>query len=504
MNPSLQTSLARPYGSRNAARLLRERLLDCLVSERLSEGTRLGTENEFGEAARLSRSTVRRAIDPLVAEGWLQRRVGAGTFVGGRAPTGPVDRPAGGAATTAAASGAGEPAGSRTLRVAVLLHRIGDLSNDWYSPRVIEGMDEAAHDLDATLELLGDRDVDGDALSRRLMRSMPDALVALTGEARHAFLLRDAERVGIKCFVSGTPLSSLGLPCVHEDNRQGMELAVDHLLERGHRRIGLILQRRVEPWVFDRHEAFCERAQAAGLGDADCPVLWLPQDAAGTDREMITRVEAFLRQNRLSAVIPANDLSMRCLDALVTDRRLNVPEDLSVISFEQDHRTRHWLGLDQPTTVSFPLREIGRRLMAGARAACSEQNVQNRTVLPFSPSCRHLGRRRARRLTPPRFSPPALSFSFSARRSGPSFPHPPLDLSRRGGHSRGSARRSSLSSLPHPPQESPSWVFLHGPLSGRPSRSSSCWSSSPSSPCWSASCCRLWVPPASRPAACSA
>jgi GntR family transcriptional regulator len=65
---------------------LQKLLRNAIYNRRLPVGSALPSERELGEVYALSRVTIRKAIDKLVDEGLLERRKGAGTFVGGAAP----------------------------------------------------------------------------------------------------------------------------------------------------------------------------------------------------------------------------------------------------------------------------------------------------------------------------------------------------------------------------------------------------------------------------------
>lgn len=62
---------------------LRRLIAEAVNSGLLKEGEALPTERDIAESADLSRVTVRRAVDDLVAQGLLIRRHGSGTFVAG-------------------------------------------------------------------------------------------------------------------------------------------------------------------------------------------------------------------------------------------------------------------------------------------------------------------------------------------------------------------------------------------------------------------------------------
>ncbi len=60
---------------------IQKHFLDQIASKRLSVGDRLPTEMEIAKNFGTSRATVQNAMSRLVLEGWIEKRVGSGTFV---------------------------------------------------------------------------------------------------------------------------------------------------------------------------------------------------------------------------------------------------------------------------------------------------------------------------------------------------------------------------------------------------------------------------------------
>lgn len=353
--------LAPPYSRRQAATELRERLVAHLVELQPAVGEPFFTDAELVEATTLSRSTVRRALDDLQRDGWIDRRIGQGSFVGPRAIVPVPSRPR-----------TNDLRKRQTVRLAVLIYGVGDLAHDWYTPLVLGGLDAAADEHGVSVELLGTRDRDADAISRRITQTNPDVLACLTNDPREAFVLRDAQRLGIPCIVTGTPLMRLGLPCIREDNVAAVRLAVERLGALGHRRIGLAIQRQHEPWVLERHQAFCDSLQAtsapARSSSSDTPVFWFPQDQPSVPTsEQQEGLLAFVRQQQLTAILAASELPAATLAALAGSGRLAIPREISVVSFEQDGGRNVSFGGVAPTWIDLGLADIGRQLAKVAR-----------------------------------------------------------------------------------------------------------------------------------------
>ena len=69
------------------------------------------------------------------------------------------------------------------------------------------------------------------------------------------------------------------------------------------------------------------------------------------------------------------------LSQLIQQKRLKVPEDLSVITFDQHPGLTNWLGV-LPTCLKMPLIEMGRRLAHMARDIVNGKPVEPSISLP--------------------------------------------------------------------------------------------------------------------------
>jgi DNA-binding LacI/PurR family transcriptional regulator len=147
------------------------------------------------------------------------------------------------------------------------------------------------------------------------------------------------------------------VPMVITDDVQGGRIATQHLLDLGHRRIAFIGDRLDNPLGF-RSSADRERGYAdclAGTGQPRDPRLTRhgPHDRAVAQ----TLAEDLLSlENRPTAVFASSDVQATGVLAAAQRLGLRVPEDLSVIGFD-DIEIASYAGL---TTVHQPLFESGR------------------------------------------------------------------------------------------------------------------------------------------------
>ncbi|MEV0155545.1 LacI family DNA-binding transcriptional regulator [Micromonospora sp. NPDC050686] len=178
-----------------------------------------------------------------------------------------------------------------------------------------------------------------------------------------------------------------GLPTVDSDNFAGAVLATNYLLSLGHRRIGH-LSGRADLESARLREAGFRKAMA----DAGVPVDerlvgvggFKTESAAGTAAELLALPD------RPTAIFAGNDLSAISTMDVARSMGLTVPDDLSVIGF--DNVPESALVNPPLTTISQPLQRMGAEalrllidLIAGVER---DTHIQLPTELVIRSSCR--------------------------------------------------------------------------------------------------------------------
>ena len=147
-----------------------------------------------------------------------------------------------------------------------------------------------------------------------------------------------------------------GMPTVDSDNWYGARLGVSHLLDLGHRRIGMITGRPDLQSAQLRESGYREALSDAGV-PIDEDLIQLGAFDPDIAREAAHRL--LIMPDRPTAIFAANDLSAITAMAVAAELGLRVPDDLSLVGF--DNVPESALATPPLTTVEQPIRLMGQR-----------------------------------------------------------------------------------------------------------------------------------------------
>lgn len=198
--------------SQSKYQVIRAQLAEGIRSGRFKAGSRLPAERVLAKQFSVSPMTARRAVHELVEAGLLERRDREGTYV--------------------------HPDGSKTLAQTTLnliylgfgQSRAGEIVRHAKLAADERGWAFHVIRLDGLSEQVGSRAILHGNLS-----------IVLADEAGLRGCIGDAmEQAAGRSVVVGNRLDHRGVPSVLADDAEGMRLAVEHLLAKGHRRVALV------------------------------------------------------------------------------------------------------------------------------------------------------------------------------------------------------------------------------------------------------------------------
>ena len=166
---------------------------------------------------------------------------------------------------------------------------------------------------------------------------------------------------------------------VESNDREAVGWAVDHLVERGHRRIALIEGPEGFRSAFERRAGFLAAMKRHGL---EVPADAMVQGTYRFNSGIAAANRLLDASPRPTAILASNDeMAAGALHA-ARQRNLNVPEDLSLIGFDDSPIAAHiWPPM---TTVGWPIREMAKaaalKLIAPGEAAAQPFKFLSRLV----------------------------------------------------------------------------------------------------------------------------
>jgi len=242
----------------------------------------------------------------------------------------------------------------RSSRSHILALIVPDVTNAIFA-ELMEGVEEAALSRDYTVVLGRAEDMQpGGPALRRLVgeRRVDGMLVQLRDEPTSEEIASLADTATPTVFINS--LGPSGIGSVVLPDTAGAAMATAHLIELGHRRIGLIGGKRTSYTAQRRAEGFLTACADAGIAVDPGHVAHVGYSAEN-GREGLRRVIAL--PTPPTAVFVANVNA--ALGALLEARRLgvNVPDELSIIAMHDVWMAEYsWPPL---STVRMPLRQLG-------------------------------------------------------------------------------------------------------------------------------------------------
>jgi LacI family transcriptional regulator len=221
-----------------------------------------------------------------------------------------------------------------------------------------------------------------DQILSRKKKLISGLLAMLPGQT--AYHLDELYDEGFPLVMIDDQIPPLKMPWVGVDNRQAAALAVQHLIQLGHQRIGIIQGPSSYLVSHERYLGYCDALAAAGL-PLD-PALAVRGDFEPPGGYACAR-ELFALADRPTAIFSSNDhMAYGVLDA-AKEMGVRIPEDVALVGFDDNSMSAH---VHPPlTTVHQPFYEMGKEgislLLSLIESAAMEPAIRPTFARPAKP-----------------------------------------------------------------------------------------------------------------------
>ncbi|CAM3486276.1 GntR family transcriptional regulator [Marinicrinis lubricantis] len=317
---------------------LKQEIISWIGAGQYKPGDQLPSENEITEQFQISRQTVRQALGELVQEGWLYRMHGKGTFIAER--------------TLTTESSADLP---KTIGL------ITTYISDYIFPSIVRGVESTLRERGYRLLLSStdnQKEKERESLDMMMSQAISGLIIEPTKSAEgnpnyHYYLSLDNRR--IPYLMINERYGDLECPYLKLDDEAGGDLAAEHLLGLGHRRI-MGLFKTDDLQGVQRMKGFVRAHRRLGLEVSPHGVhRYSTEDKYEGPKNALRH--ALASEEPPTALVCYNDeLAVHLLD-VIREKGLKVPEDISIVGFDDSsYATATEVKL---TTVSHPKAELG-------------------------------------------------------------------------------------------------------------------------------------------------
>ncbi len=233
--------------------------------------------------------------------------------------------------------------------------------SDIFYGDVVQGIDQEAHELGfSTGFTVVDVNHPAEAQAKvhqMLVGNRARGLIVIGGSSLIDELVRDLARLDAPLVLLDNYLYDLPLSGVEMDHVIGGYLATRHLIDLGHREIGLIAGPAKYRTLSDRADGWRRAMLEAGI-PIDPDLVVSPGEISSGKKGYVEMRELLNRPRRPTAVFAISDKSaFGAIDA-IREAGLNIPDDISLVGFDDVHEASQ---LNPPlTTIAVPKRQMGR------------------------------------------------------------------------------------------------------------------------------------------------
>ncbi|MCW2741380.1 MAG: transcriptional regulator, LacI family [Blastococcus sp.] len=252
-----------------------------------------------------------------------------------------------------------------------------DITNPLFPP-IVRGIEDVLSEAGYSALIVNtDNDPERERVQIASLRSRQvEGLIVATARLDHP-LLDQLHQQKVNVVLVNRRTSAVDVPWITPDDSAGIELAVKHLADLGHRRVLHLAGPQTTSTGVVRMRAFANAVREHGLDEdptllAACN-LWVEAEGARVLREVLDAGTEF------TAIVAGNDLiALGCYDVFL-ERGITCPDDVSVVGFND----MPLLDKLRPplTTVGIPHHQVGVEAARMLLESINEPDRPARSVL---------------------------------------------------------------------------------------------------------------------------
>lgn len=264
---------------------------------------------------------------------------------------------------------------NRSRCLSVTVPALNHVFSDVYFGEIISGIYQEANEagFKILLDIAQEAFIANKEYLNLLRNRRADGMLYIASTIEDRFLLEFESQpyplILVNHYYPGSSLNSISM-----DYRQAAEIAAEHLLELGHRNIGLIIGTNTFTGL-DFRDRFLHACEQRGVLKTDLPWTsakdWSEQEGYESTKKLLSRYP------QLTAIMAGNDRMAIGALRYITAHGLRVPHDISVMGMDDIPSAKYTIpGL---TTLRMDLFEMGRlscrrllELLNGTRTQCHE------------------------------------------------------------------------------------------------------------------------------------
>ncbi|OCH13672.1 MULTISPECIES: substrate-binding domain-containing protein [unclassified Aliivibrio] len=169
--------------------------------------------------------------------------------------------------------------------------------------------------------------------------------------------------------------------CIALDNYKGSYLATEHLIRQGHQHIGYICSSHDIDDAHDRKTGYLQALEDNGITVKEEYIEYGEPDEEGGEQAVINLIA---KNTPITAIATYNDYMAAGCMALLQENGIRIPEDMSVIGFDDGHIARYIY--PRLTTIRYPIQIMANQavnLSLKLASRDAEEQTDHKLFIPI-------------------------------------------------------------------------------------------------------------------------